>query len=230
MADDTVAEDNTETAGDTSTILAEEGQDTNTEGAKNTSTPAGDTEASEDKTAEDDDAAKSKDTKGDEEDGDDEAESTSYDDLEIPEGMEVDEAALGNFKDLAASMNDGKGLSKEDAQKIVDFRAEMVKAGMAQWETIFSERRGEIHSDKEIGGDNFASRTIPRVLAAAEKFGDADMIKALKEDKMYGEFPPLIRLLNRVGATLSEDKLVKGGKKPAGKGKKDASDVLYPEK
>lgn len=235
MADETQAEDITETAAVTDTTTDEtmlaDADVTNSEDGKDVDSPANDTDSSEDETAEDEDAAKSEDTdEDDEDDSDDKAEPTTYDDLEIPEGMEVDEAALGDFKELAAKMNDGKGLSQEDAQTLVSFRAEMVKAGVAQWETTFSEWRGELHSDKDIGGDKLQTTTIPNVLAAAEKYGDAEMISLLKTNKMYGENPSLIRLLNRVGATLSEDSHVKAGRNAKNGKSKDASEIMYPDK
>lgn len=181
-------------------------------------------DASKDKPAKDE-AAKTEDGKPDEEaSDDDEAEAVTYD-LEIQEGMEIDEVALGSFKELAGKMNDGKGLSQKDAQSLVDLRAEMVKGQTAQWDQTFSEWRGEIHSDAEIGGDKFTSKTIPNVMAAAERYGDKEMISLLRTNKMYGENPSLIRLLNRVGETLSEDQVVRGQRASQ---TKDAAEILYP--
>lgn len=157
-----------------------------------------------------DSAAKAKDADGDDADGDGEAEPVSYDDLEMPDGMEIDANMLGEFKDLAAEMNDGKGLSPEDAQKLVDFRAKTVKDAAGEWETKFSEWRGELLSDKEIGGGKFKEITVPNVLAAAERYGDKDMLELLQTNKMYGENPSLIRMLNRVGETLRADQHVRG--------------------
>lgn len=205
-------------AEEASTILADAKSEDDT-------TPTGD--AASDDTA-DDGADKDSDTKGDEEDGDGEAELPNYDELTAPEGMDVDEVALGNFKELAATMNDGKGLSKEDAQKLVDFRGEMVKAQADQWEQTFSEWRGEIQADKELGGKHFASKTVPNVLAAAEKFGGKEMVQLLKTNKMYGENPPLIRLLNRVGETLREDKVERSTKAAEGNQAEAKLQRMYP--
>lgn len=243
MADNDTAEANTDTAttaadaaatteatsSEDTTIVSEAGEKNSDDSApsKDTTTPASDSKEDKEKTADDkDDAAKSKDAKSDEEVSDgDEADATRYDDLAVQEGMEVDEVALGSFKELAAGMNDGKGLSKEDAQSLVDFRAEMVKANVDEWDATFSEWRGEIHSDKEIGGDKFVKETIPNVLAAAEKYGDAEMVKLIRTNKMYGENPSLLRLLNRVGATLREDKHIPGGRPVTPT--KDAAETLY---
>ena len=200
---DEIAEEITDTAD-------EDQNATSSDNTAVTTPDANSTILSDDDAATTDDAAKTEDADGDEVDGDGEAEPVSYDDLSIPEGMPVDEAALGEFKDIAAKMNDGQGLSKDDAQLLVDFRAKMVKESAGDWETKFSEWRGELLSDKEIGGDNFKEITVPNVLAAAERFGDKDMLNLLQTNKMYGENPALIRMLNRVGETLREDELVRG--------------------
>ena len=168
---------------------------------------ADDTTLLEEKDA-DNATAEAKDADGDDADG--KAEPVNYDALEMPKDMEIDKASLGEFKDIAAEMNDGKGISVEDAQKLVDLRAKMVKASSSEWETRFSEWRGELLSEKEIGGDNFKKVTVPNVLAAAERYGDKEMMELLQTNKMYGENPALVRMLNRVGETLRADQLVRG--------------------
>ena len=156
----------------------------------NVPSPADETMLSEDDAANAKDTADAKDANGDDADGDGKAEPVSYDALEIPNDVEIDEVSLGEFKEIAAEMNEGKGLSVEDAQKLVDLRAKMVKASSGEWETRFSEWRGE--------------------LLAAERYGDKDMMELLQTNKMYGENPHLIRMLNRVGETLRSDQLVRG--------------------
>lgn len=187
----------------------------------------------EDKEGEDDaadqDAAQSEDAEGDEEDGDDgeaDGEGVDYDSLAVPEGYTINEQDLGEFKTIASKMNEGKGLSQKDAQSLVDLRMSILKRGQAYWETKFSEWRGEIASDTEIGGENFEKQTIPRVLAAAEKYGGSEMVKLVKTNKFYGENPHLVRLLSRVGATLEEGTIERGGK---ARDTVDTADTLYPD-
>ena len=235
MTEEIQAEDNTETAGDESTaddqttLLAEGEKTTDDPAKKNDADPTGDQDDDAGKTADDkDETAESEDGDPDKEDGDDdEAEPITYDDLKVQEGMEVDEVALGSFKELAAAMNDGKGLSREDAQKLVDFRAEMVKSQMGEWEQTFSEWRGEIHADKQIGGDKFKTETVPNVFAAAEKYGGAEMVKLLRTNPVYGSNPHIVRMLNRVGETLAEDKAERGGQ--AAPPAKTAAEIMYPK-
>ena len=125
MADET-AEDITETAGDSQEEISTESE---VESSSTDSTLISEEETAEQKT---DDVA---DAESDDTDSDGEAESIGYDDLVMPEGMPIDENMLGEFKGIAAEMNDGKGLSKEDAQKLIDFRAKSVKDSIGEWET-----------------------------------------------------------------------------------------------
>ena len=200
MADET-AEDITETAGDSQEEISTESE---VESSSTDSTLISEEETAEQKT---DDVA---DAESDDTDSDGEAEPIDYNDLVMPEGMDIDENMLGEFKEIATEMNGGKGLSKEDAQKLVDFRAKSVKDSMGEWETRFSEWRGELLSDKEIGGDKFKTDTVPNVLAAAERYGDKEMLTLLQTNKMYGENPALVRMLNRVGETLRADQHARG--------------------
>jgi hypothetical protein len=217
MAEETIAEENTEPA-------VESQEDSSDD--KGVTSPADETLLAEDAAA-DQDADKAKDADGDDADSDGEAEPVNYDDLKMPEGIPIEENMLVEFKDIAAEMNDGKGLSKEDAQKLVDFRAKTVSDSIGEWENKFSEWRGELLSDKEIGGDKFKTDTVPNVLAAAERYGDKDMLKLLQTNKMYGENPSLVRMLNRVGETLRADQHARG--RPAGDTSEEAKlRRLYP--
>lgn len=235
MADDTtVSQDTTNDgttteAGKDTSKETQTGEDTSTDGeGSKKETPGEETLLSDkgEKAAEEDNAAKAEDTKGDDADGDDdEAEAVVYEDFVIPEGTEASEADITDFKGLVGTFNDGKGISQEDAQKLIDFEAKRVKDQTAEWDERFSEWRGEIAADDKLGGKNLETKTIPNVLKAVETYGDKDMMDLVKKNKMYGDNPSLIRLLNNVGEALAEDKLSRG--KPA-KEKKDAATTLYP--
>ena len=189
------------------TDTADESQDESSSD-KDVTSSADETLLAENKTA-DQSADDAEDTQSDNADSDGDAAPISYDDLVVPEGMPVNEDMLGEFKDLASSMRDGKGLSIEDAQRLVDFRAKAVKDSIGEWETQFSTWRNELLNDEEIGGDKFKTDTVPNVLAAAEKYGDKDVLELLQTNKMYGENPS-VRMLNRVGETLRADQHARG--------------------
>jgi hypothetical protein len=98
------------------------------------------------------DASDEEDADSDSDDGETEA-AVNYDELSIPEGIDIDEAAFGKFKEIAKTMNNGKGLSQEDAQKIVDVRVEMVKSQVDEWEQTFSEWHGSCRTLWRQGHD-----------------------------------------------------------------------------
>ena len=139
MAEETIAEENTEPA-------VESQEDSSDD--KGVTSPADETLLAEDAAA-DQDADKAKDADGDDADSDGEAEPVNYDDLKMPEGIPIEENILVEFKDIAAEMNDGKGLSKEDAQKLVDFRAKTVSDSIGEWENKFSEWRGRLATPRK---------------------------------------------------------------------------------
>lgn len=145
-----------------------------------------------------------------------------YSTLTVPEGMEVDTAAMEQFSELAASMNGGEGLPVEDAQKLVDMQCAMIKGQMDSWDKTFSEWRGEIFSDKEIGGEAWDKTTRPNVMRAVEKYGGRELAEMMLTNKLYGENPHLIRMLNRIGATLSEDTHQGSGNGPGDSGGEEA--------
>jgi hypothetical protein len=163
--------------------------------------------------------ASSEEGEGDDADSEGEAETISYDELTTPEGVEVNEEQLVGFKELAASLNDGKGLSVADTQKLLDFRADQVKVDMEGWTETFKGWRKEMFADREIGGrevddkgipTNYTENVKPAVLAALNEFGDAETTQLFKTQRAFGEHPGLTRLLFRVGLSLQEDQLVRG--------------------
>ena len=91
MADET-AEDITETAGDSQEEISTESE---VESSSTDSTLISEEETAEQKT---DDVA---DAESDDTDSDGEAEPIDYNDLVMPEGMDIDENMLGEFKEIA---------------------------------------------------------------------------------------------------------------------------------
>ena len=138
------------------------------------------------------------------------AEPVDYSGLQFPDGIDVDEAAFGEFKEIAQTMNDGRGLSPDDAQKVIDLRNKMIEVQIDTWDKKFSEWRGEIDADKDLGGENLQKTTIPNVMRAAEAYGSKEFVELLRNDPIYGNNPHVVRFLNSVGKTLREDSLSRG--------------------
>ena len=148
----------------------------------------------------------------------------SYSDFTLPEGVELDEALLGKatplFKDL--------GLNQEQAQKVVDFQAEMVKEGEQSQADSFNRLvegwQNESKNDKEFGGDKF-DENVGIAKLAVDKFGTPEF-KQLMEDHGVGNHPEMIRFMLNIGKLVKED--VPGGFTGATSDKKSRTDILYP--
>lgn len=174
------------------------------------------------KPAEGDDAPKAGDTKPA-----DEAKAVEYTDFTMPEGVTLKGEALDELKAFAKE----KGLSQEDAQKLVDMGAkqsqgfatqlaEQAKAQATEWAS-------QTQSDKEIGGD-----ALPENLAAAkqalDRFGSPEL-KSLLNQSGLGNHPEVVRFMVKAGKAISEDgRLVTGS---AGQGDRSQTPIenrIYP--
>ena len=157
-------------------------------------------------------------------DGDNLVSPESYSDFILPEGVTLNETLLGKaapiFKEL--------GLNQEQAQKLVDFQAEMVQEGArSQTETFDQLIEGwkkDAENDKEFGGEKF-EESVSTASLAVEAYGSPEF-KKLLEDHGIGNHPEMIRTLWKAGLPLKED--VPGGSVGAASEKKDRVSVMYP--
>ncbi len=166
-------------------------------------------------------AQKTEDTTGDKvKDGSPE----TYETFTLPDGIEVDTAALESFVPLAKQLK----LTQDEAQAVVDYEAKRVKEFTASQETAWNDMQTEwrtaTQSDKEIGGPAF-----DQSLANAKKFlgayGTNELVEALDATGM-GNHPELIRAFSRAGKAMSEDNLAIGG---VSNTPRSPEDVLYPK-
>lgn len=131
----------------------------------------------------------------------------------LPEGMELDQAAVERFSPLL------KGLGADDAaaQSLVDAYIEMrnqevetqVKAAETQRQTWLK----EIKNDPELGRANFAT-TQANIQRALKEYGGelAAAFKGANEKDgtpagalyWFQTYPPLVKMMNKIGADLSE--------------------------
>lgn len=165
-----------------------------------------DSEAGADASA--DDTAAGKD--GDSDAGEEGADSTppdTYADFELPEGMELDVAAM----ELAIPVFKDLGLTQEQAQKLTDVYAAQVQAGSQKqiddFNQLMTDWQTQTKNDSEIGGDKF-DENVKVAQAAINKYGTPEL-KQLLEQQGVGNHPEVVRFMVRVGNTLKED--VPGG-------------------
>jgi len=148
----------------------------------------------------------------------------TYADFTLPEGIELDTAALEKavpvFKEL--------GLTQEQSQKLIDLQSEMVQAGSQKqvddFNQLMNDWRDQTKNDGEFGGDKF-DENVKVARAAITKYGTPEL-KQLLEEQGVGNRPEVIRFMVRVGQTLKED--VPGLSGSASAPTTDRVDVLYP--
>lgn len=187
------------------------------------------TEATADTDTGTDEDAQANDAESDKEAGDEDAKETvEYEDFSFPEGVDVNQEELGEFRELASDL----GLDQEGAQKLIDFEAKRVEAAVkatseAQ-DTLMDDTqkrwKSEVKADKEIGGANL-EKNIGVAKAALNKFGTPELKEFLKNTGAEQQ-PEILRFLFRVGQTVTEDQLESGN--PPRK-KQSIADAFYPD-
>ena len=142
----------------------------------------------------------------------------------MPEGVEVDAAAMELFTPLAKELN----LSQEQAQKLVDYdnaRAQaQADASWAEWNATQTEWRDATKTDKEIGGAAM-NDTIGHAKSFLTQFGTPALTEALEATGM-GNHPEVVRAFARAGKAMAEDSFVIGAGGPGGP--KTHESILYP--
>lgn len=125
--------------------------------------------------------------------------------FDMPEGMELDEAAVAEFTPIAKELN----LTQEQASKLGAVAVAMQQRAVERHLDTVAGWVKTVTTDKDLGGDK-----LPATLAATKKvmdtFGTPEL-KAALDASGYGNHPEFIRVFAKIGAHLSEDTFVKGG-------------------
>lgn len=150
--------------------------------------------------------------------------SITYETFKVPEGMEIDSAALESFLPLAQAQK----LSQEDAQKYVDLfakGAERAAELQAQtWVDLKNTWETETRADKEIGGERL-DESLQYAKLSVVKLGTVALSQAL-EITGFGNHPEFVRFFAKVGKLISDDKFDFGSL--SGEGSKTHEDILFP--
>jgi hypothetical protein len=139
--------------------------------------------------------------------------------FKAPEGQQYDSGILSAFEVAAKDSN----LSQEAAQKLLDTMSP--KIAERQVEQVMALRRDWAEAsktDKEFGGANLEVN-----LATAKKAYDtfaSPELKGLLDSTGLGNHPEVIRMLFKVGKSLSEDSFVAGA---AATRQANRLDILY---
>lgn len=140
--------------------------------------------------------------------------------LTLPEGSPLTPEHVQRLTAFAQKT----GLSQEQAQAVLDDQSSGLAAHMDSMQTKHVEQvqawDQSLRSDKDIGGAHLDAN-LAAGRAALEKFGTPELITALR-DTGYNSFPPLVKLLVRIGKAMGEDTLATG----SGAGAKSEADIL----
>lgn len=147
----------------------------------------------------------------------------SYEPFALPEGVEVDTAALTEAQSLFAEAR----LSQPQAQKLVDLYAgkmnELVQSQIMAAESRQKAWVAEVKSDPELGGRRF-EQARAAAQRALNRFGTPELRRSLDELGVSNS-PQLFRFFVRVGQAVSEDRYV-GAQSSASR--LSAAETLYP--
>ena len=131
---------------------------------------------------------------------------------QLPEGVELDQASLDEFK---AVIGDKDLTASQRAQKIVDLAVKREAGRLEQHKARVQGWVDEVKADKELGGDK-----LEQTLAVAEKavqLGPPELEAFLKASGL-GNHPAMVKWAYAIGTRLSEDGHVspgRGGTPPA---------------
>ena len=126
-----------------------------------------------------------------------------YSDFTLPEGVNLDAAAVAEAIPLLKEM----GATQEQAQKLVDLQVQTMTGLMDAQSKAWTDQLGEWKNARETDAE-FGKGKYDESIAIARKgmreFGEPALFAALEETGM-GNHPELIRAFYRVGKAIGED-------------------------
>jgi hypothetical protein len=142
-----------------------------------------------------------------------------YADFTAPEGVQLDEPVMGEFKTLAQGLK----LPQDKAQELVNLGGQVAKASAdkfsnelkSQTEAFYADIGGmpdkwaeTARADKEFGGDKF-DENMAVAKAALDQFGTPELTAFLKKTQAESH-PEVLRTFFRIGKAISQDGFVPG--------------------
>lgn len=142
-----------------------------------------------------------------------------YADFTVPDGIEVNQPMLEEFKVTAKELN----LTQEAAQKLVDLQVKHVKGISDDLLKTFNETliTWKKEAVQELGADY--KKELVYAGKAIEKFGTPELRKILNQTGV-GNHKELVKFFVKVGKTISEDTIVDGKNKA---GQKSDAELFY---
>lgn len=128
-----------------------------------------------------------------------------YTAFDLPEGITLDEAALGKFTPIAQELK----LDQIQAQKLVSVYAEMQAESGKAFADQVAKWGEDARNDAEIGGAKFIEN-VGTAITGLKAFGSPELTTLLNETGL-GNHPEMLRFCHRVGLALQEDKTLAPG-------------------
>lgn len=132
--------------------------------------------------------------------------------ITVPEGIEIDEKVLTDFKGL---ISDEKLAPSERAQKLVDMHVGALKQAIEEpakaWMKLQTDWTATVKADPEMGGDNFTA--MQSTIAKAIDSIGGQQAKEIREAFVFtgaGNNPAICRLIYRMSKALTEGGHVAG--------------------
>lgn len=150
----------------------------------------------------------------------------NYADFTLPEGMEIDQEALGKATPLFKEL----GLTQDKAQKVIDLytdiQREQVQGQIENHNTRVTEWAQQAEADPEIGGEKF-KENVAIAKQGLEKFGTPALTELL-ESYGIGSHPEVVRAFYKIGKLTQEDNPGSGARASEARG--NVVDRLYGKK
>jgi hypothetical protein len=144
--------------------------------------------------------------------------------LKLPKNSHLTKEHVDNLMAHAKE----RGMSNEDAQKLLDRESQAVSGYVADQTKRQGQLRDtwyeQVKNDKELGGDNF-KRTSENARRVVDRFASEHLKQELNKTGL-GNHPELLRMMSKIGEAMADDKFVLTTERPAPK--KSTADVLYP--
>lgn len=138
--------------------------------------------------------------------------------FEVPEGVQLDEGSLTEFKAIAKELK----LPAEGAKKLHDIAVKREQARAEWFEKQGNDWAAAVSADKVLG--------VPENLALAKKaidtFGTPEL-KTLLTNSKFGNHPDVVRVFFNIGKAISEDKVIANKTAGGAPAVKDHASILY---
>lgn len=183
-------------------------------------------ETSEDKQESESDEAKDEsasDKDKEDESKEDEGKVPEKYELKIPEGLSISEDYAEQIQTHAKEL----GLSQEQAQKLVDRDASLIKEHHEHQKELMQVQaelwEEELRKDKDFGGEKY-DETVSYARKAIKQYASPEIIEWLEESK-FGSNDKLVKMFARIGRDFSADTFERGSSRPPQS--RDDRDIFY---